>query len=922
MSAVGRLAVTALLLASVAPAAALTSAERRCQGAIADAGRRLLSRTRTILAACGRDVARGTLPPGTGCLDDPTVLAARDAAATMALAPIAARCTDADVATLAPAGDCRGAGTVAALMACLRATHDAEANALGAIVDAPPAALPTAARSCQREASRQARRLARVRHRLIQRCKRRPGAYVLAAGAACTASPRIAPRLLDIATDATGQIAATCDAAALAAMPVGAPCDRAASGTDLAACLLAVAAASTDGALEAEYRDTGFCGDSGETTEARIDGLLAQMTLAEKLGQMHGSTLAGAWRTPSVPALGIPGYGMLDGPRGVSQLAGHATAFPVGMARGATWDLALEERVGAAVGEEIRAKAASVLLAPVINILRHPRWGRAQETYGEDTFHLGRMGSAFVRGAQQHVIANPKHFAANSIEDTRFNVDVTVDERSLREIYTRHFQDAVQRGRAASVMTAYNSVNGAFSSENFHLLHDILKDEWGFQGFVESDWIFGMHSTVPALTAGLDIEMPFPSYYGTPLTNAVTGGQVPLALIDGAVRRILRPQLCFRLDSNPPVADPSLVESPAHVDLALEVARKSIVLLKNAGGALPIDRAQTTSVVVVGTLAAVANLGDTGSSNVSPTTAVTPLDGIVAHAGGVTVTHVAGPILSPADQAAIAAADAAVVVVGLTAADEGEGFVGAGDRLSLDLAGGQDQVVADVAGLNARTVVVLEGSGPVTMPWLADAAAVVMAWYPGQQGGNAIAEVLFGDVNPSGKLPQSFPVADADLPPFDHVSLAVTYGYYHGYRWLERNATAPLFAFGFGLSYTSFQYADLTVTPATLSPWGRARVTVDVTNTGAVAGDEVVQLYVSYPGSAVDRAERDLKGFARVHLEPGETRSVLLEVRAADLAYWDVGADAWVVEPLGYGVHVGPSSTDLPLAATLTVAGP
>jgi beta-glucosidase len=915
---VGGLVVAALL--SGTAAAAPSSSTRRCQSTIADAGRRVFGRAGTRLATCARNVARGTLPPGTRCVDDPAVRADRDADATAALAPVAARCNDGDVAALAPAGDCRGATTVAALRACLRASHDAEADALAAVVDAPPGTLPVEARSCQRQVSRQARHLARVRQRLVQRCKRDPGAYALPAGAACAASPRIAPRLGAVAADATARITAACDAGALAATTLGAPCDRVASAAELAACVLDAAAASADGALEAEYRDTGFCGDTGDATEARIDGLLAQMTLAQKIAQMHGGSFLTVWRTNGVPALGVPGLGMIDGPRGVSTLAGNATAFPVGMARGATWDVALEERVGTAIGEEARAKTANVILAPVINILRHPRWGRAQETYGEDTFHLGRMGSAFVRGAQQHVIANPKHYAANSIEDTRFNVDVTVDERSLREIYTRHFKDAVQRGRAASVMSAYNKVNGHYCSENDHLLHDILKGDWGFQGFVESDWIFGTRSTVPAVTAGLDIEMPGGGFFGTPLLNAVNGGQVPVAVIDGAVRRILRPQLCLRLDTDPPVADPSLVESAAHVDLALEVARKSLVLLKNAGGALPIDRAQTTSVVVVGSLAATANIGDTGSSNVAPTTVVTPLDGIVAHAGGVTITPIAGPVFSPADETAIAAADAVVVVVGLTAADEGEATVGAGDRVSLDLPAGEDQLVADVAALNPRTVVVLEGSGPVTMPWLGDVAAVVMAWYPGQQGGNAIAEALFGDANPSGKLPLSFPVAEADLPPFDNVSLAVTYGYYHGYRWLERNATAPLFPLGFGLSYTTFQYANLHVSPATLSPWGRALVTADVTNAGTVAGDEVVELYVSYPGSAVDHAVHDLKAFARVHLEPGETRTVPLELRAADLAYWDVGADAWVVEPLAYGVHVGPSSADLPLAGTLTVA--
>ncbi|HJQ82613.1 MAG TPA: glycoside hydrolase family 3 C-terminal domain-containing protein, partial [Candidatus Binatia bacterium] len=840
--------------------------------------------------------------------------------AARALEPIGRECTDAAVAVLALAGDCRGAATVGDAVACLRGTHEAEAETLSAVIDAVPAALSPVAQTCRRETSREVRRVLAVRQRSIQKCKRTPERYLLDAGRACDTSPRIVPVLEKAETRAFGRIALTCGAGALGETRFGAPCDVVATGTELAGCILSAAVRAAGGALEAEYADTGFCGDTGDAVDARIDELIPQMTLAEKIAQMHGSGLSGnAWRTAGVPALGIPGLGMLDGPRGVSAAAGNGTAFPVGMARGATWDPALEARVGAAMGEEVRAKTASVLLAPTINILRHPRWGRAQETYGEDTFHLGRMASGFVGGVQEHIIANPKHFAANSIENTRFNVDVTVDERSLREIYTRHFQEAVQRGRAASVMSAYNKVNGFYCGENHHLLTDLLKDEWGFQGFVESDWVLGTRSTIPSIMAGLDIEMPTGVKYGTPLLNAVNNAQVPEALLDAAVRRIVRTQFCFRLDTEPPVANPALVESPEHLDLALEVAQKGIVLLKNAAAALPLDRTQIASLVVVGPLATVANLGDSGSSSVAPTTTVSPLDGITARAGSVTVTHVPGPTFSAGEQATIAAADAAVVVAGLTANDEGESIVGAGDRVSLVLPLNQDQLVADVAVLNARTVVLLEGSGPVTMPWLPDVEAVLIAWYPGQQGGYAIGDVLFGDVNPSGKLPLSFPVAEADLPPFDNTTNAVTYDYYHGYRWLDRNATAPLFPFGFGLSYASFQYANLVVAPATISPWGRVHVSVDVTNAGTVAGDEVVQLYVSYPGSAVDRAVHDLKGFARVHLEPGETRTVPLELRAADLAYWDVGADDWAVEALAYGVAVGSSSGDLPLTGSFTV---
>ncbi|HUE29606.1 MAG TPA: glycoside hydrolase family 3 C-terminal domain-containing protein, partial [Verrucomicrobiae bacterium] len=688
-------------------------------------------------------------------------------------------------------------------------------------------------------------------------------------------------------------------------------------------CLLGVAGAAADDALAAERRDPGFCGDTRATVERRLDRLLARMTLAEKLDQMHGvgafpTGLAG--RIAGVPRLHIPGIGMLDGARGVSAVSGTATCFPVGMARGATWDEALEERVGEAIGVETRARGGSMILAPVVNILRHPRWGRAQETYGEDTLHLGRMGVAFVRGAQRHVIANPKHYALNSIEDTRFTVDVAVDERSLREIFLPHFRRAVQQGHAGSVMAAYNQVNGEHCSENTHLLRDVLDGDWGFQGFVESDWILGTRSTVPAVEAGLDVEMPSPGYFGKPLTDAVRAGQVRLRTIDAAVRRTLRAQLCFRLDTDPPKVDPAQVESPAHVALALQAARESIVLLRNEAGALPLDPARVRSLVVVGPLAAMADLGDHGSSLVVPASAVSPLDGIRARAGGVTVTYVGASSPSPTDLSLIAAADAAVVVVGLTFEDEGEGQITIGDRSSLALPRDQDALVGAVAAANPRTLVVLEGSGALLMPWLGQVSAVLMAWYPGEAGGTAIAEVLFGDVNPSGKLPVTFPRAESDLPPFDNASPAVQYGYFHGYRYLDRNDTAPLFPFGFGLAYTTFRYSNLGITPATVSPWGRVQVTADVTNTGPVAGDEVAQLYVGYAGSRVARAVRDLKAFARVHLEPGETRTVPFEVRARDLAYWDAGAGAFVVEPIAYTVEVGPSSRDLPLAGAFAVS--
>jgi beta-glucosidase len=913
------LVVAMLSAATLLSASARADPQRRCQDAVAGAGRMMLDRSLTILAACHHAVARGALPAGTVCLDRRQTRRRLEQAAREPEHRIRRACSDAVVGALRPAGDCDGAGTVAALTACLRASHEGEAANLVAVSSAADDRLDARARRCEAKAFEQARRAVTVRQRSLQRCKSRPDGYQLPVGGACGDAPRVVQRDTALQARAARAITAACDAAGLTGRPIGAPCD-AARGGDLARCLLDAAASAADGAVASEYPDVGICGDTGAAVDERVGQLLGQMTIDEKLVQMHGSSLVErTWRTAPLDRLGIPGFAMVDGPRGVGQYAGHATAFPVGSARGATWDPALEEQVGEAMGAEVRAKAGSVLLAPTINILRHPRWGRAQETYGEDTVHLGRMGAAFIRGVQRHVLADAKHFAANSIEDSRFVVDVRMDERTLREVYLPHFREAVRDAHVGSVMSAYNLVNGQHCAENFHLLSDVLRGDWGFSGFVVSDWLLAVRSTVPSVRAGTDVEMPSGNFYGKPLTQAVAAGTVSPGEIDDVVRRILRSQLCFRLDSDPPRADPTQIETPAHLDVALAAAREGIVLLRNERQALPLDRAAVRSVAVVGSLAAQANIGDHGSSDVAPTSVVTALDGIRASAGGVALTYVPGPALSAADQAAISSADAAIVVVGLTSDDEGEGLVTIGDRLAMGLPRGQDGVVAAVGALNPRTIVVLEGGSAVTMPWVGDVAAVLMAWYPGERGGTAIADVLFGDVNPSGKLPVTFPVAETDLPPFDNASSAVTYGYLHGYRWVDQHGTAPLFPFGFGLSYTTFHYANLRLDASSVSARGRIRVTADVTNTGGVAGDEVAQLYVSYRGSRVDRAPRDLKGFTRIHLEPGETRSVAFALRAPDLAFWDVSTGGWSVEPITYEVAVGSSSRDLPLSGTFTV---
>lgn len=660
--------------------------------------------------------------------------------------------------------------------------------------------------------------------------------------------------------------------------------------------------------------------------EERVAQLVDAMTLEEKVSQMAGASAAPVAgvsfsTAPGVDRLGVPPLRFEDGPRGLTADGIGATTFPVGMARGATWEPEVERRVGAAMGRELKAIGGNVLLAPTINILRHPSWGRSQETYGEDVHHLSRMGVAFVQGVQEYVLANPKHYAANSIEDTRFDVDVTIDERTLREIYLPHFQAAVIEGDAASVMSAYNSVNGQFCGENEQLLRQILKGEWGFDGFVESDWVFGTNSTLGSALNGLDIEMPTAVFYGDDLLAAVQNGQVPESVIDDAVSRMVRKKLEHGLDQ-PSALDPGVLGSAPHLALAQEAAVKGAVLLKNQSNALPLDMSAVDEIAVVGLLADLPNTGDTGSSNTDPAFVVTPLEGIQQAVGGaVVVHHIGTDALDAGNIAVVAAADAVIVVTGLTAADEGEGLAGAGDRVDLALSQERVDLIRDAAAANDRTIVVLEGGGAITMgDWLPDIEALLMVWYPGQMGGHAVADLLFGAANPSGKLPITFPTGLAQLPPFDNVSLEVTYDYFHGYRYLDRNGAIPEFPFGFGLSYTTFTTSNLSASQTAATAGDVVRFSVDVTNTGTVAGTEVVQLYVAYPGSSVERSERELKGFAKIALGPGETGTAEIDLPVNSLAHYSVADAAWVLEGLDYTVFVGTSSRDLPHSAPLTVA--
>ncbi|HUQ05952.1 MAG TPA: glycoside hydrolase family 3 N-terminal domain-containing protein [Kofleriaceae bacterium] len=669
-----------------------------------------------------------------------------------------------------------------------------------------------------------------------------------------------------------------------------------------------------------------YCGErDDDAIEARITTALGELQLFEKIQMMQGTSLQlddGVWLVKGSERLAIPGLRMLDGPRGVSAFTEkHATAFPVGSMRGATWSADLEARVGAAMARELRSVGGNVLLAPTVNILRHPRWGRGQETYSEDPHHMAEIGLGFVRGVQgEGVLSSVKHFAANSIEDTRFDVDVQLDERALRELYLPHFERLVVEGRAASVMSAYNNVNGSPSDQQTHLLTDILKGEWAYAGFVESDWIFGTHGDAASVKAGLDIEMPWGSHFAN-LEQAVARGDLSEHDIDRAVRRIVRAQLCYGLDEETIVRDdPTQRETVAHLALAREVARRGMVLLKNQGGALPLD-ASVQSIVVMGRNADVGNIGDAGSSNVLPTDVVTALEGLTERAGagggGRTVTHLAGTTVSGADATTVQNADAVVIVTGLQTTDEGEGLIGAGDRDSLTIAADEAALVTAVAALNDRVIVVLEGgSAFVTAGWDGDADALVHAFYPGSEGGHALADILLGDAAPSGRLPFTMPVAEADLPVWDNISLSVTYDLFHGYRKLARDGKTARYPFGFGLTYTTFAYSELALDRASATGDDVIDVSVTVTNTGSVTATETVQLYVAPPTGGVERAPFQLGAFAQVELAAGASQRITIPLRVTDLRVYTDGA--WTLAPGTYTVRAAKHAEDAGITATFT----
>jgi beta-glucosidase len=650
---------------------------------------------------------------------------------------------------------------------------------------------------------------------------------------------------------------------------------------------------------------------------SRATALVAQLTLAEKITEMHGIQDATHNRfVPGIARLGIPPLVITNGPAGVGpgdpKTQAPATALPAPEALAATWDPSQAASYGRIMGTETADLGANFLEGTDVNVVRVPQNGRTFENYGEDPFLAAALAAPNVRAVQTAgVIGEVKHFDAYSQEANRFNLNQSIDERALHEIYDPPFQAAVQQGGAGAVMCAYPAINGTFSCENNELLNTVLRTDWGFTGFVTSD--FGaVHSTVPTINAGMNLEMPTGKFLDTALLAAVNSGQVSVSAIDNLLVQRYAEMIRMGLFDNPPPGKPI----PAQADGAVSrtIADQGAVLLKNSANALPLDPAALHSIAVIGPFAGAAKTGGGGSSHVIPLFTVDPVTGIKnAVPAGTTVGFDPGTDTA----AAVALAKSSDVAVVMVGDNQTEGV----DQSGIALSGNQDALVQAVVAANPRTVVVVKSGGPVLMPWASRVPAILEAWYPGEEDGTVVADLLFGKVNPSGKLPLTFPANPGDVPAntpaqYPGVNGTATFseGVFVGYRHYDAGNIAPLFPFGFGLSYTSFAFSHLAVRSA----HGTVTVTANVTNTGSRAGAEVAQLYVGDPStSAVPEPPNQLQGFAKVSLNPGQTKRVGFTLTARSFSFWDTASASWRVAGGTYHINVGDSSRNLPLTTAV-----
>ncbi len=732
---------------------------------------------------------------------------------------------------------------------------------------------------------------------------------------------------------------------------------------------------------------------------------IANMSLKDKVIQISGVSFGSA----TEPQFGdiqrqrdtetIRGFRWRDASRGLdlaqdyegsNLLPAWSTAFPVSVARGAAFDLDLEYEIGMSIAEEFITAKQTLLLAPCMNLIRHPLHGRAQESYSEDPFHTGRLASALAIGIQQWMPADAKHYLGYSVERDRPNNDTIMeDEQTLREIYGRHFRMVIQDGGVVSVMAAYNKVNGEKATQSKHLLTKVLREDFGFKGFVISDWFAMPGYADPnidaptmmavaqeALEAGLDVESPWVMHF-TQLESMVANKVIDEALIDRAVERVLTQKFRFNVHSmkgpwglktptttfSEKPGEYKIENNDEHIKLAQKAAEMSMVLLKNENKTLPIPSSVKKVAVIGATVpyqtsygpgtagyapevnfATDVRTGDLGSSRVffDPAKGSSPFAGIKAWAdkkGGISVYS------GKTAEDVQADTDFVVVVAGLTAEDEGEEYNGSGDRTSLELDNKnlyrdgplkgkhvQDDLIKAVAALKKPMVVVLEGGAAIAMPWLSQVPAVVMAWYPGMVGGRAMANLLFGEVQLpydsekvqvgtkisfSGKLPVSWPNDLSELDPFNEGR--TTFYYDTGYRLYDRKDKKPLFGFGHGLSYTKFEYGDVSVGCEAVASGDMFPVTVKVKNAGDIKSDEIVMVFVSFPDTKARRGVKELKAFKRVTLDAGEEKEVTIPVRVKDLDYFDNDKDKWIIEEGEVEIKVGPSWDNLPKTAKVMV---
>ncbi|MGE5222151.1 MAG: glycoside hydrolase family 3 C-terminal domain-containing protein [Omnitrophica WOR_2 bacterium] len=659
-----------------------------------------------------------------------------------------------------------------------------------------------------------------------------------------------------------------------------------------------------------------------------IQEAIKQMTLEEKAALCTG---ASAWTTTPVERLGVPEIMMTDGPHGVRRVADihsfnanpmPATSFPTASCLASTWDVNLIHEMGQALAKEAIALDVDVLLGPGVNMKRTPLCGRNFEYYSEDPCLAGELAASFIQGVQSEGVGTSlKHFALNNQEYQRFTISVDVDERTMREIYLPAFETAVKKGKPWTVMCAYNKVKGTFGSENHRLLVDILKDEWGFEGFVVSDW-GAVHERVKALQAGLDLEMPGPRDRRVKaVVEAVRAGQIDEAVLNESVRRILG--VVFKAAETPKGGK---FDVEGHHVLARKIASEGMVLLKN-NGILPLQN--PGRIAVIGRAAKQPYFQGGGSSHNSPTKLDIPFDELQALAGQAELSYCDGypaddsfqqALIDQAVDAALSA-QVALLYIALPASKESEGY----DRPDLDLTIQQVALIKAVTGAQPQTVVILNNGSAVTMSeWIDRAAAVLEAWMMGQAGGGAIADILFGKVNPSGKLAETFPLSLADTPayinyPGENGETRYGEGLFIGYRYYDAKEIPVLFPFGYGGSYTTFSYSSPQVSATTFKDTDGLTVSVDVTNTGKVTGMEIVQVYVHDWKSSLVRPPKELKGFAKVELDPGETRTVTIPLDFRSFAFYHPVHHQWISEDGEFDILIGASSTDIRFTETVTL---